>query len=110
MPSEAWIGWFGVEPESRGQGIGRSLLDYCEGKARDIGVEVLRVWTTTEPESLDGSVMYRRAQFVEEACGAYQFKPEFEVLVFSKSLTPRACAPWLTVPNRPKDIGGVVLV
>lgn len=59
----AWLGWFGVTPQYRGKGYGRSLLKKTISKARLIGFEKLRLWTTTAPEEVVAQDMYEEFGF-----------------------------------------------
>lgn len=62
-PEVAWLGWFGVTPEFRGKGFGRSLLKTTISKARTIGFDKLRLWTTTAPEEIAAQDMYEDFDF-----------------------------------------------
>jgi len=53
---------FLVEPEARGTGLGRRLLEACVGHARDQGFERLTLWTHAEHRA--ACRLYRSAGFV----------------------------------------------
>lgn len=59
----AWLGWFGVTPKYRGKGYGRSLLKKTISKARGIGFDRLRLWTTTAPTEIAAQDMYEEFGF-----------------------------------------------
>lgn len=59
----AWLGWFGVVPEYRGKGYGRALLKKTISKARLVGFDKLRLWTTTAPEEIAAQDMYEEFGF-----------------------------------------------
>lgn len=77
-PEVAWLGWFGVAPEFRGKGFGRSLLKKTISKARMIGFDRLRLWTTTAPEEIAAQDMYEDFGFrlteYEEIPSSEEFK------------------------------------
>ncbi|MES2135025.1 MAG: GNAT family N-acetyltransferase [Patescibacteria group bacterium] len=58
-----WIGWFGVSPDARGKGIGKSLLARLISKARKIGFKKLRLWTTSAPEEINAQALYDEFDF-----------------------------------------------
>jgi GNAT superfamily N-acetyltransferase len=55
---EIWLGWFGVNPEIRGRGIGRQTLEWSINTARERGYKFLRLWTTTDPEEAIAQKLY----------------------------------------------------
>lgn len=59
----AWLGWFGVVPEARGKGFGRAILKKTIAKARSIGFERLRLWTTAAPSEIAAQDMYEDFDF-----------------------------------------------
>lgn len=59
----AWLGWFGVVPEVRGKGFGRAILKKTISKARSIGFDRLRLWTTTSSSEVAAQDMYEDFNF-----------------------------------------------
>jgi GNAT superfamily N-acetyltransferase len=43
-----WLGWFGVHPSSRKQGIGSFLLGYTIKEATRRGFSILKIYTSTD--------------------------------------------------------------
>lgn len=76
----AWLGWFGVVPEHRGKGYGRALLKKTISKARLIGFEKLRLWTTTAPEEIAAQDMYEEFGFRLTGDGQMPESSEFILL------------------------------
>src|SRR5207245_421902 len=48
----AWLGWYGLAPDQRGNGAGRQILEATVDKARSNGVKELRLYTTDEDDPL----------------------------------------------------------
>jgi len=46
-----YLGWFAVDPERQGQGIGRGLLEYAKEIAREMGARWIYTETAPEPEA-----------------------------------------------------------
>jgi GNAT superfamily N-acetyltransferase len=73
-----------VEPDSRGRGIGRAVLDRLETEARTLGVSRLVLETGTR--QVEAIALYRRAGFTEiPAYGEYVLSPGTSVCM-SKTL------------------------
>lgn len=53
-----WLGWFCVAPEQRGRGIGRMLMDFAIGKARESGRRYLRLYTSTDGNEAAAQQLY----------------------------------------------------
>ncbi|RYE81037.1 MAG: GNAT family N-acetyltransferase [Hyphomicrobiales bacterium] len=51
LPGSAQLRMLYVEPEARGLGIGRTLVDQCVSFARGAGYERMRLWTHTIQQS-----------------------------------------------------------
>jgi DNA-binding MarR family transcriptional regulator/GNAT superfamily N-acetyltransferase len=51
IPGSAQLRMLYVEPEARGLGIGRTLVEQCVGFARQAGYERMRLWTHTIQDS-----------------------------------------------------------
>lgn len=64
MGEASWVGWFCVDPEQRGEGIGTSLLNTVLEEAKKTGKEYLRVYTSTEPNQKTANKMYDKLSFV----------------------------------------------
>ncbi|MBI4087885.1 GNAT family N-acetyltransferase [Candidatus Kaiserbacteria bacterium] len=54
----AWLGWYGTAPESRGQGLGRRLLEWTAAKAKELGHTSLSLYTTTDPNEAAAQGLY----------------------------------------------------
>jgi GNAT superfamily N-acetyltransferase len=93
QPKEIWVGWFGVGAKRRGQGIGEEILRAAMDTARKEGYEILRLWTTDNPNlTAVANRLYKALSFMPETTGlAYYGHP---VLIYSLALQggqPSAC-------------------
>ena len=55
-----WLSWFCLAPEVRGEGQGGSLLDYSIDRARALGADYLRLYTTDRPGEAVAQHLYER--------------------------------------------------
>lgn len=62
-PTADWIGWFGVAPEARGQGLGTRLLRYTIDQARQRQKRYLRLYTSDHPNEAQANTLYERHGF-----------------------------------------------
>jgi len=60
----AWIGWTTVRESSRGQGLGRHLIEHVLSQAKQHGVDCLAVYTS--PQHSQAIRLYRSLGFQEE--------------------------------------------
>lgn len=60
----AWLGWFGVAPEVRGNGIGRKMLQATIDRAQYEGYKALRLYTTSLPGEEVAQRLYEEAGFM----------------------------------------------
>ena len=44
-----WLSWFCVDPDVRGQGIGKQLIEFSIEMARSYGKKYLRLYTSDDP-------------------------------------------------------------
>ncbi len=58
-PTAQWLGWMSVDPDHRGQGIGRALLHHAIGTARSEGTEMLRLYTSDREGERAAQEMYQ---------------------------------------------------
>ena len=58
-----WLGWFCVDPDYRGKGLGSRLLDYSIKKAKKEGFDYLRLWTTSSPNEKMAQGLYESRGF-----------------------------------------------
>ena len=80
-------GWAGirllaVHPESRGKGLGRTLMDECIQRCRQRGISILGLHTTPLMDVARG--MYERMGFVREP--RFDHRPGFENVVMAYRL------------------------
>lgn len=45
---ELWLGWFGILPEHRRQGIGKITLDFMEHTGRQVGCQTLSTYVSSD--------------------------------------------------------------
>ena len=58
FPDEVWLAWFCIDPEVRGQGLGRKLLEWTMNKAREEGYKVFKLYTSTDPNEALAQKLY----------------------------------------------------
>lgn len=92
----AWLGWFGILPQYRRQGIGSLAIAHYEKVARERGFRYARLYTNRLNNERAKS-FYRANGYVEEnySCD-YDPGTEIEILsIFSKALQDRTpVTPW----------------
>jgi GNAT superfamily N-acetyltransferase len=67
---EIWMGWYGVDPEERGNGLGRKVLEWTVAEARRRGYECFRLWTTDDAGEVAANKLY-------DSVGLNIYKKEF---------------------------------
>lgn len=81
---ELWLGWFGIVPDARNQGIGQIALDWMKQQAYSIGCKTLRTYVDVAggPESF-----YLRNGFIKKCTvGEYlQQHPEYSPESFEEA-------------------------
>lgn len=55
---EVWLGWYGVDSEERGRGIGRQVLNWTIKSAKERGYKKFRLWTTACPAEAVAQKLY----------------------------------------------------
>ena len=55
-----WLCWFCVDPEYRGQGIGKNLLEFSIEKAKESGKAFLRLYTSDDPSEAAAQGLYEK--------------------------------------------------
>jgi len=85
-PENVWLGWFAVEPECQGRGLGSSLMaSICE-HARSLGFRKLFIETYSSPAFDKARAFYARQGFARVG-GISAYLPDgADMVVFSKSL------------------------
>lgn len=83
-PDDAWLAWYGVLPEKRGQGYGKSILSWTMAKAREMGYKKFRLYTDLEDNGV-AVELYRKMGMIEEPYEAEDLG-EDKTFIFSKSL------------------------
>jgi ribosomal protein S18 acetylase RimI-like enzyme len=57
-----WIGWFGVRPGFRRQGIGTKILEQLKGRARNMSCK--EIWVYTESRNVPALTLYKKSGFL----------------------------------------------
>ena len=55
---EVWLAWYCLDPEVRGQGLGRKLLLWTMDKARLEGYSIFKLYTSTDPNEAAAQKLY----------------------------------------------------
>lgn len=58
-----WLGYTCVDPDFRGQGIGRELVDLAIENSREAGKKFLRLYTSSSPEQSTAQILYEKKGF-----------------------------------------------
>ena len=63
-----WLSWFCVDPDHRGQGIGKKLIEFSIARARECNKKFLRLYTSDDPIEVAAQGLYEKYGFkiVEE--------------------------------------------
>jgi ribosomal protein S18 acetylase RimI-like enzyme/pimeloyl-ACP methyl ester carboxylesterase len=83
-----WLGWYGVDPEYRGKGIGSQLLDFAITKARNRNKQYLRLYTSTEENEKAAQSIYEKYGFRVMRGRPREKKDNYEI--FYRELALRA--------------------
>ncbi len=59
-----WISWFCVGKTHRGKGVGKKLLEFVIGKARQEGHRYVRLFTSTDPKEAAVQSLYSTMGFL----------------------------------------------
>ncbi len=58
FPKEVWLAWFCLDPEARGQGLGRKLLEWTMNKAKEEGYSIFKLYTSSDPNEAAAQKLY----------------------------------------------------
>ncbi len=58
-----WLGWTCVDPQTRGQGVGKQLIDFAIAEAKSSGITYLRLYTSDLPDYAIAVKLYERRGF-----------------------------------------------
>ena len=53
-----WVSWFCVNPQARGQGVGKNLLDHVISVVRERGYRFLRLYTGSDSNQARAQILY----------------------------------------------------
>jgi GNAT superfamily N-acetyltransferase len=58
-----WLAMFSIDPDYRGQGLGKRLLNFAINQAQARGKRYLRLYTSTDPKEAVAQTLYERNGF-----------------------------------------------
>ena len=58
-----WLSWFCVDPDVRGKGIGKQLIEFSIEEARRCGKKYLRLYTSDDPGEAAAQFLYEKYGF-----------------------------------------------
>ena len=58
-----WLAWFCVDPQQRGIGIGKKLIEYSINEARKYNKKYFRLYTSTDPNEAAAQNLYEKYGF-----------------------------------------------
>ena len=78
-----WLSWFCVDPDVRGKGIGKQLIEFSIETARGYGKKYLRLYTSDDPNEAAAQFLYEKYGFKltrnEQKMGYVLFYRELEL-------------------------------
>ncbi len=79
-----WLGWFCIDPEHQGQGVGSMLLDYTIEQANKKNAQCIRLYTSTRPEEAKAQFLYEKKGF---KVMSRETKPDGQYEIFYREKT-----------------------
>jgi GNAT superfamily N-acetyltransferase len=73
-----WLGWYGVNPVNRKQGIGSMLLQFAIDEAMRRGVSTLKLYTSSDPNEQAAHQLYKKFGFQQTGIDKKSDKLFFE--------------------------------
>ncbi|HAN09322.1 MAG TPA: hypothetical protein DCP90_01770 [Clostridiales bacterium] len=94
-PDDAFMGWYGVLPNSRSMGFGNEIFDFFEDYSRSQGYKNIRLYTD-DIDNLDAiKLYYKKGMISEEYTNQTDVIHSIgKILILSKSLTERPTEKW----------------
>lgn len=83
-PGAVWLGWFCIDPDYRGKGLGEYLLTWTMEKAKMEGYSILRLYTSTSPNEAAAQKLYDKLGF--EITGREQEKGDEYVTLYREMI------------------------
>ncbi|MDD3187542.1 MAG: GNAT family N-acetyltransferase [Bacilli bacterium] len=90
-PNDAWIGWYGIKEEHRGQGYGKTILEWTITKAKEEGYKTIRLYTDID-DNKKAVKLYEKAGFTGEKYT--KEKLDYNCYIYSKSLSEDKVELW----------------
>jgi predicted N-acetyltransferase YhbS len=69
VPGTGHIRHFAIHPDWNGRGIGRSIYNYCEGRAREAGVKMFECYSTLNAEPFYVALGFQTVSKIEVMMG-----------------------------------------
>ncbi len=83
-PGEAVFRMLAVSPSARGKGVGRDLVQLCVARARELGLDRLRL--STRPFMHDAHRLYERMGFVRTPKSDWAPRPGIDLITYAMEL------------------------
>lgn len=58
-----WLGWYCLDPQERGKGLGKEILKWTMDKVKEKGYKVMRLYTSTDPNEATAQSLYEGIGF-----------------------------------------------
>ncbi len=87
-PAEnVWLAWFAIDPNHRGMGLGKRLLDYIIDRATKLGYAKLYIETYSTPEFTAARAFYQAKGFAQTGAVESYLPNGGDMVVYCKELT-----------------------
>ncbi|MDH7486785.1 MAG: GNAT family N-acetyltransferase [Anaerolineae bacterium] len=80
--------WIAVDPETRGQGIARALMERVEDEVRQRGGRLLVVETSSTPDYVPARRFYESCGYGQEALIHDFYAPGDDLVIYTRRLSP----------------------
>lgn len=81
-----WLGWYCLDPNERGKGYGREILEWTMNKAKEMGYKAMKLYTSNDPNEAAAQILYEKIGFNligEEQAEGEQYKTLFREKVLN---------------------------